>query len=83
MFWIGCFALSVAGMTACYSGDAQQNYRLTCSDVKIGSLETCREQSARAGFSASSTGSVVVPGYYCGSHDCDIHAVPGIEPPNR
>lgn len=34
----GCFALAMAGQSACYSGTT-----LYCSDVPVGSLPTCQE----------------------------------------
>jgi hypothetical protein len=72
----GCVALLVGQL--CFAQD-----RITCSDAEIGAgIETCKAQFARMGFSMSSTGTAIVmtPGYYCGSHDCDLHAKPGIAP---
>lgn len=64
MFSFGCLALAIAGMTVCYSGDMQGNIKLTCSDVSIQGMETCKDQMARIGINMSSTSmvtTVIVP----------------------
>jgi hypothetical protein len=59
MFSSGCFALAVASMTACYSGNGQ-NFTLTCSDVQIQGLETCKDQMKRLGAAPMSTTSATI-----------------------
>lgn len=76
----GCIALALAGASACFTGDGKQA-QLTCSDVEIMGIETCKDQFKRLGGVAStSSGSfIITPGYYCGSHDCTIRSAPGIQ----
>ncbi len=57
MLTSGCMALAIAGMVACFCGDGKTT-SLTCSDVYIQGLETCKEQSARLGVVSSSTSAI-------------------------
>ena len=46
MFPAGCLALALAGAVACFIGQDDGSIKMTCSDLPIPNIESCKEQFA-------------------------------------
>jgi hypothetical protein len=54
MLQAGCVALMMSGSSLCFSSNGTKS-EITCSDIQIQGIESCKDQMRRVGVATSST----------------------------